>query len=160
MNELITVFLAAFPLSELRGSIPYALAMNMSLSKAVVLSLIGNFIPVIPCLLLLDPISNFLRKYKLWDDFFIWLFERTRRHSDAVEKYEAIGLAIFVGIPLPLTGAWSGCVAAYIFGIKFWRSLIAITAGIIIAAIIVSLVALGIFNVGFLTGLFTKTVSF
>lgn len=160
MKELITIILGALPISEVRGAIPYALKMDIPLYKALILSIFGNFIPVIPALLLLEPVSNYLRKYPIWDKFFTWLFARTRRHSDAIEKYEALGLAIFVGVPLPMTGAWSGCVAAFIFGIKFWRSLIAITAGIIIAAIIVSFVAVGAINLGAITGIFTKSISF
>ncbi|MBI4650505.1 small multi-drug export protein [Candidatus Desantisbacteria bacterium] len=160
VKEIITIILGALPISEVRGAIPYALKMNMSLSKAFILSVFGNFIPVIPTLLLLEPVSNYLRRYSIGDKFFTWLFARTRRHSDAIEKYEALGLAIFVGVPLPMTGAWSGCVAAFIFGLKFWRSVIAITAGIIIAAIIVSFVAVGAINLGAITGILTKSVSF
>ncbi len=160
MNELITIILGALPISEVRGAIPFALHKDIHIFKAVSLAIFGNIIPVIPTLLLLDSVSNYLRKYKIWDDFFKWLFERTRKHSDVVEKYEAIGLAIFVGVPLPLTGAWSGCVAAFIFGIKFWRALIAIIAGILIAAAIVTMVWLGALNFGKITGLFTTKILF
>ncbi|MBI5416929.1 small multi-drug export protein [Candidatus Poribacteria bacterium] len=160
MQELIVFLIAALPIAEVRGSIPYGLFNNIPLTTTLVLSIIGNFIPVIPCLLLLESVSNYLRKYAIWDKFFTWLFARTRKHSDAIEKYEALGLAIFVGIPLPLTGAWSGCVAAFIFGIRFWRAMPAILAGIIMASVIVTLVCLGAINIGSLSGIFTTKISF
>lgn len=158
MIELMTVILGMMPISEVRGAIPFALfTAKMPLAKAIIFSVLGNFIPVIPILLFLEQTSNFLRKRsKFWDKFFSWLFTRTRKRSEVIEKYEAIGLAIFVGIPLPFTGAWSGCVAAFLFGIKFWRALIAITLGILIATIIVSAVCLGALNLGQLANIIVK----
>jgi len=112
--------------------------------EAFILSFIGNIIPVAPALLLLEPVSNFLMRYTVFNKFFTWLFERTRKKSDIIEKYETLGLMIFVAIPLPLTGAWSGCVAAFLFGIRFWYAFIAISLGVFIAGVIVlSLVKLG-----------------
>ncbi|MBI5787912.1 MAG: small multi-drug export protein [Candidatus Schekmanbacteria bacterium] len=152
-DELIVILLGAMPISEVRGAIPVALAKNFPLAKAVGLAVLGNIIPVVPVLLFLDPVQKWLgTRFPIFKRFFDWLFTRTRKHSDAVEKYEAIGLAIFVGVPLPMTGAWSGCVAAFLFGIRFWRSFWAITAGILIAAAIVTLVCLGFINIGGIAG--------
>lgn len=143
--ELVTVIVAALPISELRGALPLALGMyHFSLGKAFLLSLLGNIIPVIPVLIFLNSFSHLLMRYSWANKFFTWWFSRTRKHSEIIEKYEALGLAIFVGIPLPMTGAWSGCVAAYLLGIKFRYAFPSIIFGIIIAGIIVSLTTLGL----------------
>jgi uncharacterized membrane protein len=146
-KDYIVVIVGALPVSELRGAIPLALSFGMPLSKAFWLSVLGNWLIVIPALFFFEPVSNYLRKMKLFARFFDWVFERTKRNSDAIQKYEALGLAIFVAIPLPMTGAWSGVIAASLFKIRFRYALIAITAGIFCAGLIVSaFCALGIFT--------------
>ena len=146
--ELVTVFLAALPVSELRGAIPYAMTVGgMSWQKAFALSVVGNILPVVPILLLLESVSNRLRRYKLWDRFFTWLFERTRRRGRLVERFEALGLVLFVAVPLPVTGAWTGCVAAFIFKIPLKLALPAIISGIMIAGTVVTLASLGMITI-------------
>lgn len=146
-KEYIVMIVGALPISELRGAIPLALYYGMSLSKAFWLSILGNTIFIAPALFLFEPISNRLRKFKIWARFFDWLFKRTKKNADTIQKYEALGLAIFVAIPLPMTGAWSGVVAASLFKIRFRYAFIAIVAGVIGAGLIVSvLCALGILS--------------
>ena len=136
-KEIAVVVLAALPIAELRGAIPLALAMGFSPTKAYILSFIGNLIPVIPLLFLLQPVANKLRHIKIFERFFNWLFERTRRKASLVEKFEVLGLILFVAIPLPITGAWTGCVAATLFKIRFRYALLAILLGVLIAGFIV-----------------------
>ncbi len=150
-RELIVILIAALPVAELRLSIPIAImkepyGFGLDPFTAFFLSVIGNMIPVIPLLLFLEPVSNYLRRWRIGDIFFTWLFERThRKHSAEFEKYGSIGLAIFVGIPLPATGAWTGCAAAFIFGFKFKNAFLAILAGVIIAgAVVTALTVTGI----------------
>lgn len=139
-KELIVVLIAMLPVAELRLAIPIAIyGFELEPFTAFYLSVVGNMIPVIPLLLFLEPVSNFLRRWRIWDIFFTWLFERThRRHNANFEKYGSIGLAIFVGIPLPVTGAWTGCAAAFVFGFKFKNAFLAILSGIIIAGVVVT----------------------
>ena len=141
-QEAITVIVAALPISELRGAIPLALAMKQPLVKTLILAYIGNMLPVIPLLVLLEPVSNKLRHIPICSKFFDWLFERTKRKAEIVGRYEAIGLILFVAIPLPITGAWTGCVAASLFKVKFRYAFPAILVGVIIAGIIVSALTL------------------
>jgi uncharacterized membrane protein len=148
-KELITAVVAMTPIAELRGAIPWALSEppvggGLGWRDAYVWAVIGNVVPVIPLLLALESISNALRGYALFDRFFAWLFERTRRKSKIVEKYGPLGLALFVGIPLPLTGAWTGCVAAFLFGIRFRYAFPAIVAGVLLAGVVVTLAWLGV----------------
>ncbi|MFC1787125.1 COG2426 family protein [Halobacteriota archaeon] len=138
------ILVAAMPISELRGAIPVAMMYGFDPFTAYILSVIGNLIPVVPLLLWLEPVSNKLRRYKSWDKFFDWLFTRThRRHSDYFEKYGTIALSLFVAIPLPVTGAWTGCAAAFVFGIKFRHAFPAVLLGVLAAGVIVTFTSLG-----------------
>lgn len=144
-RELSTVLIAMLPIFELRGAIPYALGRGMSWHQAYLFSVVGNFVPVIPLLLFLEPVSNLLsRKYPPCQRFFGWLFARTRKRGRLVERYEALGLILFVGIPLPVTGAWTGTVAAFLFGVRFKYALPAIILGILLAGTVVTLASLGV----------------
>lgn len=145
---LVTIIIAMLPISELRGAIPIAIGIyGINPVDAFILAVIGNMMPVIPLLLFLESVSNFLRRWNFWDRFFTWLFTRTHRnHSKEFEKYGTLALAIFVGLPLPATGAWTGCAAAFVFGIKFRNALLAITSGVIAAGIIVTLITVAGIN--------------
>jgi len=146
-KEFVVVIVGGLPISELRGAIPLGLSFSMPITKVFWLAVLGNIIPVAPALLLFEPISNALRKFRVWSRFFDWLFERTKKNADSVQKYAALGLAIFVAIPLPMTGAWSGVVAASLFKIKFRYAFVAIVAGVIVAGFVVSaLCILGIIS--------------
>ncbi|MDD5120091.1 MAG: small multi-drug export protein [Candidatus Omnitrophica bacterium] len=146
-KDYVVIIVGALPVSELRGAIPLALSFGMSMERAFWLSVLGNCIIVAPALFLFEPVSGFLRKFKIWSRFFDWLFERTKKNSDSVQKYEALGLAILVAIPLPMTGAWSGIIAASLFKIRFRYAFAAIITGIFCAGLIVSaLCSLGILS--------------
>jgi len=149
-REVGVILLAMLPVSELRGAIPWAILPQgggMGLREAYVLAVLGNFIPVMPLLWGLGPASNWLRRWRIFDRFFVWLFARTRRRGKLVERYEALGLILFVAIPLPVTGAWTGTVAAFVFGVRFWYAVPAIVAGILIAGVVVSLACAGVVGV-------------
>ena len=141
--ELIVVIISMIPVVELRGSIPVAILLfNIPWLEAAVLSIIGNMIPVPFLLLLIDWFFGLISKVKPGRKFTEWLFTRTRRKGKSIEKYEEIGLVVFVGIPLPGTGGWTGALAANIFGLRFWRSMLFIFLGVIMAAIIVTALSL------------------
>jgi len=147
--ELATMVLAMLPITELRASIPVGLFyFDMSVYQAYFWSVLGDIIPTIFILLLLNPVASFLRKHsKIMDKFFTWLFEKTRRkHTKKFERWGALALISFVAIPLPVTGAWSGAVAAFVFGVRFWHALILIGSGVLVAGVIVTLISLGVFS--------------
>lgn len=138
-KELTIVITSALPISELRGTIPLAiLKFNFPWWKTFPLAIFGNILPIIPLLFLLGPISSALSKFKIGKLFFNWLFNHTRRKSKIIEKYKSLGLMIFVAIPLPLTGAWTGAIASFLFGIRFKSAFIAIFLGILVAGTIVT----------------------
>jgi len=148
--EIATMLVAMLPVGELRGAIPFALAVyDMPFWKVFLFAVIGNMVPVIFILWLLDPVSKFLmERSKIMNRLFTWLFEKTRKkHSEKFKKWEELALITFVAIPLPVTGGWSGSVAAFVFGVPFKKALPLIFIGILISAGIVSLLSLGVVGV-------------
>ncbi|UCE04168.1 MAG: small multi-drug export protein [Candidatus Latescibacterota bacterium] len=137
------------PIVELRGAIPWALTIGaLEWPRAYLFSVIGNMVPVVPLLLFLEPVSKLLRRFRFMDRFFNWLFARTRKREWAIRRYGPIGLVLFVAIPLPITGAWTGCAAAFVFGIPFHRSFFYILLGVCIAGAIVTAAVLGGVSLG------------
>ncbi len=151
MNGIIqTLLLSAMPISELRGAIPVAIGIyNMPWWQAFVIAVVGNMIPVFFILWFLDPVSKWLMKnFKFFNKFFTWLFDYNRkRHAKKMEIYRELALVILVAIPLPLTGAWTGSLAAFLFGIPYKKALPLIFLGVLIAGAVVTLVSVGVLNV-------------
>jgi uncharacterized membrane protein len=142
-KELITIILAMIPVAELRLAIPVSInVFHMPWYQGFYLSIIGNLIPVPFLLLFFEGVSKLLKKTEKGARFIDWLMRRTARHTGMVEKYKLAGLAVFVAIPLPLTGAWTASLIAYILGLKFWPALLAIALGVLGAAIIVTILTL------------------
>lgn len=139
----ITVFLISMlPVSELRGAIPVAIhTFNMSIFKSYVISVIGNLIPPVLILSFLGPFSKFLSKWSFFKHFFNWLFLHTKSRSLIVEKYKTLGLTIFVALPLPITGAWTGSIAAFLLGMEFKYAMTGILIGVLTAGVIVTLIS-------------------
>lgn len=144
--EMVVLIISMMPIFELRGGIPLGAFLELVWWKTYLMAVLGNLIPVVPLLLFLNPVSKWLKRHiSLADRFFEWLFARTRRRTEArMRKYGMfLGLMLFVAIPLPVTGAWTGCAAAFLFGVKFRYSLPAVMTGVLIASIIVSILTYG-----------------
>jgi uncharacterized membrane protein len=142
----VTVFISMLPLVELRGAIPVAiLVYNMHPATAFIISVIGNMIPIPFIMILLHRGERWLRRYKWWDRVIDKWFDRLRnRASGTIERYEVLGLWIYVAIPLPVTGAWTGAFIAYLFDLDRRRALLAITAGVLTAGLIVLFITKGV----------------
>jgi len=151
---LIASLLSIIPISEIRGGIPYALHYKFPLTLIIFLIFL-NIIIVPIIFLFLDSINNLLLKIDIYKKFFNSTVERTRRklHKN-IEKYGYLGLTIFVGIPLPLTGAYTGALGAWIFGMNRKKAFLAIAFGVIIASIITTIVI--VFGIKALS-IFTKS---
>lgn len=136
-------FTAMTPIGEVRASIPIGLGIyKLDIYSTLIISIIGNLIPAVVIMFALEPISKFLmKKFKLANRFFNWLFERTRkRYYKKFEKYSGYALTTFVGIPLPITGAWTGALIAFVFGIPTKKAILDIFLGILMASAIVTIV--------------------
>ena len=143
--QMVTFLLAMLPISELRGALPYALLVGkMSIANAFLISIVGNLVPIPFWLYLLEPITRWISRVPTGKRFVDWVFTRTRARSETVRKYELIGVMLFVAVPLPMTGAWSGAIASHIFGLKKVPALISITGGVIIAGVIVLVATIGV----------------
>ncbi|MFZ6035796.1 MAG: COG2426 family protein [Patescibacteria group bacterium] len=145
--ELATVLVAMLPIAELRAAIPVAIVgFDLPWWSAYFWSVVGNLIPAVLLLLFLEPVAQWLmRVSRFFDRFFTWLFNRTRRKfsSSAAQYGTFVALTLFVAIPLPVTGAWTGAAAAFVFGIAFRRALPALVLGVVIAGAIVTLTTVG-----------------
>jgi uncharacterized membrane protein len=144
LEELLEVILiAASPIAELRLAIPLAInTFNFPWYYALLLAIIGNLLPVPFILLFLDAATRLLSRVALFKRMLDWLFERTRRRGRIIERYKRIGLVLFVAIPLPVTGAWTGSLAAVLFGIGLKQAFFSILLGVLIAGVIVTCLTL------------------
>jgi uncharacterized membrane protein len=148
--------ISLLPIVELRGAIPaghlllprapdekrFGAADWKRSAKIFALAVIGNMLPIPFILLLLGPISSVCMKVPLGKKFFDWLFARTRRKTAGLEKYEFFALTVFVAIPLPVTGAWTGAMAGWLMGMRFWRALASIFLGVCGAGVIMTALSL------------------
>ena len=142
-TELIVMLIAAFPVAELRLSIPVGIhTLGLPWHWTFLISIIGNMLPVPILLLFLDSIARLISLVRPGKKFIDWVFARTRRHEGKIQKYEWLGLALFVGIPLPMTGAWTASILAFIMGLRFLPSLLSIFCGVLMAGIIVTALSL------------------
>ena len=144
-GQLLTTFLIAMvPVIELRGAIPVATAEGVPLVPAIVTAVIGNLIPV-PFIIL------FVRKVFAWmrgrneklNAFVTKIENRAMSKADSVQKYEFWGLALFVAIPLPGTGAWTGALIAALLDMKPGRAFLSVALGVVCAGFIVAFVSYG-----------------
>jgi uncharacterized membrane protein len=142
-RELIVVIISALPIAELRGALPLAIgAFHMPWYQAFGLAIIGNLLPVPILLLFLESLAKIVSKVAIGKRLVNWVFERTRRQGAIIKRYERIGLMLLVAIPLPVTGAWTGSIAAFLLGLKFKYAFFSILGGVIIAGAIVTCLCL------------------
>ncbi|MCC5909578.1 MAG: small multi-drug export protein [Clostridiaceae bacterium] len=135
-REIMVLLIAAMPLIELRGAIPIGISLGMHPLHATLLGILGSLIPVPLLLLFIQPIFDYLRNTALFKSFIDKTIKRTVNKSKKIQKYSVIGLILFVAIPLPSSGVWSGCLAASLFNIPFKYALPSIAVGASIAGII------------------------
>ena len=136
--EVLVIIISATPILEFRGGIPLAMAFGFPFWKALLLSLFGNIIVVLPILILFQPLSRILLRFNWYTRFYNWLYGRTLKKSDQVKKYGFLSLALFTAVPLPTTGAYSACAAASFFAIPIRYAFPAIVLGVVIAGVGVS----------------------
>ncbi len=143
--EWICFIVSMIPLIELRGGLIVSRILNVSLWKAIIFCITGNIIPIPFILLFIKRILKWMKNIKFLgiNKFANWLENRANKISDALKKGEFLGLMLFVGIPIPGTGAWMGSLMAALFDIKLPKAVIAELCGLILATIIMSLLSYG-----------------
>ena len=144
-GKLVATFLISMlPVVELRGGIPYGVGFGLNPWVAFAVAVLGNMLPVPFILLFVDKVFEILKRMGgKFEAFALWLERKAYRNQEKIEKYKVFGLLIFVAIPLPGTGAWTGAMAASVLGISKKKSILSILAGVIIAGFIMTAVSYG-----------------
>lgn len=143
-KKLIVFIISLMPLLELRGGLIAAAILNVEYLKAGILCIIGNIIPIPFILLFLKKVFSVMERFKPTKKVVVWLEDKAKKNKPKIDKYGFWGLVLFVGIPLPGTGAWTGSLVASVFEMDYKKSLLAIFLGIILAFIIMSIVSYGV----------------
>ena len=143
-KEFIVFLVSMIPLLELRGSILAAGFMNMDFLRTFIAAVIGNMLPIPFILIFIEAIFNWMKKTKHFRKLACGIEKKALSKSEQIEKYGYLGLYLFVAIPLPGTGAWTGSLISVLFGMKRWKSLFFIFLGVLTAGLIISLLAFGI----------------
>ena len=147
MNYIITFLISMIPLVELRGAVPYAISSGIPLWQALLIGVVGNMLPVPIIFFFARHILEWGKEKPIIGNFFTWCLNKGHRGGQKLE--EAAGdkgifwaLLLFVGIPLPGTGAWTGTLAASILDWDFKRSVLAVMLGVILAGLIMGTLSL------------------
>ena len=136
--------ISMIPILELRGGLLAASLLKIPAVKAIPICIAGNIIPIPFILLFIKQIFKWLKKTKLFRGFIIKLENRAMGKSDQIKRYEFLGLLLFVGVPLPGTGAWTGSLIASLLEVDIKKSSIAIFCGLIMATVIMCVVSYGV----------------
>ena len=148
IKEIIVFIISMCPILELRGGIIAARLLGMEPLLGYIICMIGNVIPIPLILWLINKILDFMRKskHKKINGIAIWLDKKVDKHKGQIEKYGYLGLVLFVGIPLPGTGAWTGCLIASVLEMDKKKSLLAAIVGVFIASVIMMLLSFGLLS--------------
>lgn len=152
-KELCVFFCSMLPIIELRGAIPLGFAFGLPWWQAYLISVVGNLLPIPFILLMINAVIKWMAKSKVkfFNKISNFLLEKVEKKRDRIEKYSFWGLCIFIAIPLPVTGAWTGALVAAVIGMKPWKAFLSALLGVLMAGTIVSLIVYG--GVGFLAWL-------
>ena len=142
-NSLKVFLLSMFPITELRFSIPYGyFVLNQSIVTVSIISIFGNILVGVLIIYIIGPIMNILIKINPLSYIIKKIFERTKHKGKIINNLKMLGLIIFIGIPLPFTGVWTGSLASYLFGFSKIRSVVSVCIGVLISSFIISIICM------------------
>ena len=136
---VIVMLISMVPIIELRGSVPIGIGWGLEAVPTYLLCVLGNFIPVPFILLFVRSMLKFMLRVKWLAPIAEWVQAKADKHSGAITKYATFGLFLFVAIPLPGTGAWTGSLVAALLNMKMKYALISVFLGIVTAGLIMTL---------------------
>ncbi len=139
VQKLLIVLVSMLPIIELKGTIPIAEIWGIPLFERFGLAYLGSCLPVIPLLFLLRPIIRWMYKQRFFKGFATWLEERSKRKGQIIYDYAYIGLFLFVAVPLPTTGVWTGSIVASLLKLDIKKCIPIILAGNLIAGTVIVL---------------------
>ncbi len=144
-GKYVLLFLISLlPILELRGGLIAAAILNVPALWAFVVCFLSNILIIPFVLFLMEGILNFLSKFKFFKRIIDWLRNRTLKKKETIEKYGYLGILFFVAVPLPGSGAWTGCLLAVLLGLEKKKSFLAALLGVLIAGIIMLIFSYGI----------------
>ena len=143
-NQFLEIlFMSMIPIGELRFSIPYFILKEQVMwQKVFIVSILGNIFIGILVLYIIAPVMFFLKKNRYFYKIINYILNRTRSKSLIINNYKLMGLILFVGIPLPLTGVWTGALASYLFSMSRKRAMLGIVLGVLLSSFIVLFITL------------------
>lgn len=142
-NFVYIFLISMLPIVELRGAIPVAFALGLNPLHAFIVSVLGNLLPVPFILLLITPLCTYLKKTRLFEWFPRIVESRVEKNREKVTRYASFGLFLFVAIPLPGTGAWTGALVAALLDMKRSKAMLSIAGGVLAAGAVVTLICYG-----------------
>lgn len=145
-KELCVFFCSMIPIIELRGAIPLGAALGLPMWQSYLLAVVGNMLPVPIILLFVKKVLAFMAscKIKFFNKVANWVYAKADKNKARIEKYSFWGVALFVGIPLPMTGAWTGSLVAALIDMKFPKAILSALIGVLCAGVVMSLVSYGV----------------
>ena len=143
-KDVIIFILSLMPILELRGGLLAASLLNIEFVRAAIICVVGNVLPIPIVLLFLKFVLNLFEKWNVTKKIVNWLERKVEEKREQIDKYGYWGLILFVGIPLPGTGAWTGALLAIMLGLDRKKSFVCILLGVLMAAIIMSILSYGI----------------
>lgn len=143
-KDLIIFIISLMPILELRGGLLAASLLDVEFVRAAIICVLGNVLPIPIVLLFLKKVLDLFEKWKVTKKIVDWLLKKVESKREQIDKYGYWGLVIFVGIPLPGTGAWTGALLAVVLGLNRKKSFVCILLGVLMAAIIMSILSYGI----------------
>lgn len=139
MKYIMTFLISMLPIVELRGAVPVGTALGLNPYLVLLVSILGNLLPIPFVIIFARKIIFFLKKTRLFGRFAEFLTAKVDKNKDKIIKYEKLGLFIFVAIPLPGTGAWTGALVSSFLDLRIKNSLLPISGGVFTAGVIMSL---------------------
>lgn len=148
-REWCVFFCSLLPIIELRGAIPLGAGFGLPWWETYLISVVGNLLPVPFILLFIKVVLTWMSKcrVKLFRRVADWLFRKAEKNRGKVEKYAFWGLFLFVAIPLPGTGAWTGSLVAGVIDMKFWRAFLSVLLGVLSAGVVMTLLSYGVVSI-------------
>ena len=143
-KELVIFIISLMPILELRGGMLAATVLKIPYVKALIICIVGNILPIPFVLLFLEKILEIFEKWSVTKKVVRWLERKADSKREQIDRYGYLGLILFVGIPLPGTGAWTGSLVAIMLGLDKKKSFVCILIGVILASIIMSILSYGI----------------
>lgn len=143
-KEILVFIISLMPILELRGGLIAAALLDLNPVTSYIISIIGNLLPVPFILWFINSMLEWMRNSKHFSKIANWLDEKVNKHKSQIEKYGFWGLVLFVGIPLPGTGAWTGCLIAAVLNMNKKKAFFATCIGILMASIIMMVLSFGV----------------